>query len=157
VLLVVDNNTIADIQMNKIPYFKEFVPYMSWDGGSTWMCQYREIYMPCELRDEIQGYRANVSTWRPLLTTAPIAYCLSETLPDIFKVQSSLQILIIVTVLNALKAALMFYIALAVKGNPILTVGDAIASFLKEPDVWTAGMCLALKESFKKQAKSTGT
>jgi hypothetical protein len=48
VLLVVDNNTIADIQMNKTPDFDDYVPDMSWDGGLTWMCQYSEIYMPCE-------------------------------------------------------------------------------------------------------------
>jgi hypothetical protein len=153
VLLVADNNTVADVQMHQTSYL-EYVPYMSVDGGSTWMCQYRETYMPCEWRDEIKGYRANVSTWRPLHSSAPIAYCLSETLPDVCKVQSSLQILIIVVVLNALKATLMFYIGFATRESPLLTVGDAVASFLKEPDSWTAGMCLASKETYEKQAKS---
>jgi hypothetical protein len=156
VLLVADNNTIADVQMNEVSYL-EYVPEFSWDGGSDWMCQYREVYMPCELRVEIQRYRANVSTWRPLHSTAPITYCLSERLPDVCKVQCSLQILIIVVVINVFKAALMFYIAFATREDPLLTVGDAVASFLKEPDTWTAGMCLASKEDFKKQARGTGT
>jgi hypothetical protein len=156
VLLVVDNNTVADVQMNQVSYI-EYVPYMSWDCGSDWMCEYREAYMPCELRAKIQGYRASVSTWRPLHSTAPIAYCLSERLPDVCKVQSSLQILIIVVILNAFKAFLMFYIAFAVRESPILTIGDAVASFLREPDPATTDMCLASKEHFSNQGRGTGS
>jgi hypothetical protein len=36
----------------------------------------------------------------------------------------------------------MFFVAFYVPDEPLITVGDAVASFLEKPDATTKGMCL---------------
>jgi hypothetical protein len=43
----------------------------------------------------------------------------------------------------AVKAALMFYVAFAVWDEPLMTIGDAVASFLDREDATTKDMCLS--------------
>lgn len=75
--------------------------------------------------------------------TGPIEYCLSERAEQDCKVQWNLSIAALVTILNLLKAALIFYTAFFTKEQPLMTMGDAVASFLEEEDPFTVGMCLA--------------
>jgi hypothetical protein len=74
--------------------------------------------------------------------TYPIDYCLSEKSDPSCKVQFILAIAIVVTILNFFKVILIFYTALGTKENPLLTMGDAVASFLEQKDETTKGMCL---------------
>ncbi|KAI8930983.1 hypothetical protein NX059_011995 [Plenodomus lindquistii] len=46
-------------------------------------------------------------------------------------------------VLNFVKATLMFYIAFQIWEDPLVTMGDAVATFLKQEDIFTKDMCLA--------------
>lgn len=149
-----ENTTIAALQDLEWDY-----EYMSSDGGCNWMCYINPTqlaYIPCDLTEELAGYKANPSSWRPGNSESPIAYCLSEQLPDVCKVQSSLEILIIVVILNAAKAVVMLYIALAIRTNPISTIGDAVASFLIISDPSTKRMCLVSKEDIQREASTTG-
>ncbi|KAL1610130.1 hypothetical protein SLS60_001795 [Paraconiothyrium brasiliense] len=68
------------------------------------------------------------------ITTYPVDYCLSEKSEPRCKVQFMLSIAILVTVLNIFKAVLIFYTALGTKENPLMTMGDAVASFLERRD-----------------------
>lgn len=72
----------------------------------------------------------------------PVSFCLSERAPPHCKVQLNSTILVIVTVVNFLKAILMFYIVFRQFDEPLLTMGDAVASFLDDPDPSTRDMCL---------------
>ncbi|KAF2439612.1 hypothetical protein P171DRAFT_525453 [Karstenula rhodostoma CBS 690.94] len=72
----------------------------------------------------------------------PVDYCLSEKSEPRCKVQFALPIAILVTILNFFKAVLIFYTALGTKENPLMTMGDAVASFLERTDETTKGMCL---------------
>ena len=74
--------------------------------------------------------------------TYPVSYCLSEKAPAHCKVHFSRDISILVTMINLAKAALMFYAAFYVTGEPLMTVGDAIASFIEQPDAVTRNLCL---------------
>jgi hypothetical protein len=38
------------------------------------------------------------------------------------------------------KALLMFFIAFRIRDNPVITIGDALASFLSKPDTSTRNM-----------------
>ncbi|KAJ4993561.1 hypothetical protein SVAN01_01109 [Stagonosporopsis vannaccii] len=67
----------------------------------------------------------------------PVDYCLSERAEPRCRLHFSPLIGIIVTILNFFKALLMFYIVYFLKGNPLMTMGDAVASFLDERDVTT--------------------
>ncbi|KAL6705062.1 hypothetical protein ACN47E_007321 [Coniothyrium glycines] len=79
----------------------------------------------------------------------PVEYCLSEKVEQHCKLQFQPTIAIVITVLNLVKAGLMFYIAFAVLENPLLTMGDAVASFLSKHDPTTKGMSLSALEDFK--------
>lgn len=55
-----------------------------------------------------------------------------------------------VTIFNLLKGVLMLLVAISRGEKPILTIGDAVSSFLQRPDPHTAGMCLKSNVDFKK-------
>ena len=77
-------------------------------------------------------------------------YCLSQTVEEHCQVQFSGAIMIVVTVCNLCKMIIMVYIAVEKPSEPLVTVGDALASFLDQPDPTTIGMCLAAKSHFEK-------
>ncbi|KAI5369857.1 hypothetical protein Slin15195_G007350 [Septoria linicola] len=72
-----------------------------------------------------------------------IDYCLSQDMPPRCELQFSVSILAAVIACNVFKTVAMFLTLYAQKGMPIVTVGDAVAAFLEEPDPCTAGRCLA--------------
>lgn len=54
------------------------------------------------------------------------------------------------------KAALMFYTAFRVKDDPLITMGDAVASFLETRDSMSKNMCLSSIKDIKQQGYKTG-
>ncbi|KAE9582748.1 hypothetical protein CGMCC3_g1083 [Colletotrichum fructicola] len=86
---------------------------------------------------------------------APILYCLAEPFPGNCKIQVSTTLLTIVILFNAVKVACLLTTAFSRKFEPLGTVGDAISSFLEQPDDRTANLgpvCKSLvqKHSWKK-------
>ncbi|KAF1848866.1 uncharacterized protein K460DRAFT_364812 [Cucurbitaria berberidis CBS 394.84] len=81
----------------------------------------------------------------------PVEYCLSEKAEPHCKLHFEPNIAILITVLNLVKAALMFYIAFFISDEPIITMGDAIASFLEKSDSTTKNMCLVSLKDFKEK------
>lgn len=78
----------------------------------------------------------------------PIDYCLVQEVDEECMLQFSLPIMLIVIVCNLTKTACMICVVLEKKSQPLVTVGDAIASFLNEPDPATKNICLAGKDFF---------
>ena len=83
-----------------------------------------------------------------------IEYCLSQTVEEHCKLQFSGAIMVVVIVCNLCKMIIMVYIAWKRPLEPLVTVGDAIASFLDEPDPTTLGICLSGKDQFEKTSSS---
>ena len=77
-----------------------------------------------------------------------VQYCLSEPVEEQCRVQISLVILGAVVACNAIKALWMLLTIRYQKSQPLVTIGDAIESFLQDPDRSTYGMCLASKHNF---------
>ncbi|KAJ5210104.1 hypothetical protein N7491_009916 [Penicillium cf. griseofulvum] len=73
-----------------------------------------------------------------------IDYCLAEKQEEHCKLQYSLPITMTVIMFNVFKAGILFYMWFKIPDTdtPILTIGDAIASFLRRPDRYTQGGCL---------------
>ncbi|KAF2790980.1 hypothetical protein K505DRAFT_310397 [Melanomma pulvis-pyrius CBS 109.77] len=82
--------------------------------------------------------------------TYGVQYCLSEKTEPRCKLQFILPIMVLVTILNLLKAILIFYVPLGMKEEPLMTMGDAVASFLEREDPTTKGMCLLSVDDAKK-------
>ncbi|MCJ1470576.1 hypothetical protein MMC07_009222 [Pseudocyphellaria aurata] len=78
-----------------------------------------------------------------------VKYCLSQQTQEHCKLQFSLQIMIVVIVINTLKMVLMLYAVFGLKETPLMTIGDAVASFLNEEDLTTKGRCLVSKFDIK--------
>jgi hypothetical protein len=78
-----------------------------------------------------------------------IEYCLSERVDAKCSLNFSLPIIVVVMICNVGKALIMLFIAFRIKDRPLITIGDAIDSFLNMNDPATEGMCLISKGFFK--------
>lgn len=79
----------------------------------------------------------------------PIEYCLSQPVKEHCRVQFSVGIMAVVNACNVVKMLIMGYIAWKRPVN-LVTLGDAVASFLNKADTTTEGNCLAGKTRFLK-------
>ncbi|KUJ10921.1 uncharacterized protein LY89DRAFT_655765 [Mollisia scopiformis] len=76
----------------------------------------------------------------------PISYCLADEQPMRCSVQFSTTILIVVVVSNLLKVTCMLATIFRIQHRPLITIGDAIASFVASKDDTTSGRCLLSKK-----------
>ena len=83
----------------------------------------------------------------------PIDHCLSRKKAETCQLQFSLLIMIIVMICNLTKAVCMLLTIHHGFATPLLTLGDAVASFLKRPDIYTRNNCLSDKYSFQQRSK----
>ncbi|KAA8652739.1 uncharacterized protein ATNIH1004_001644 [Aspergillus tanneri] len=77
---------------------------------------------------------------------ARIRSCLSKKMEDNCQLWFSLPIAMAVLLCSATKVACMFLTAQQDRPEMLLTVGDAMASFLKSPDPYTTGRCMMSKD-----------
>ncbi|KAH7411965.1 hypothetical protein DE146DRAFT_751110 [Phaeosphaeria sp. MPI-PUGE-AT-0046c] len=123
----------------------------------NWICSTLNLEGVCS--NNVDGVRNNVQSWRVGnkctggvadaqmghacdYKTAPVEYCLSQKAQPHCRLQFDSSIAIVVTILNFVKAVLMFYIAYCIPEEPLITMGDAVASFLQISDRYSQGLCL---------------
>jgi hypothetical protein len=112
---------------------------------NTWFCQEGTM-----VRCNIEEAANTAQDWK--VDGYPIDYCLSEEMDEECELQFSLPIMIIVFTCNLVKTSCMMLVVFGYgQMQPLMTVGDAIASFLNEPDPATKSMCLADKSFFLKE------
>lgn len=103
------------------------------------------------------GIIANFQHWPPMYTPPALAndthayvqYCLSKSEEAHCKLQFSLAIMVVVMICNLIKTICMSLIAWKQDPEPLVTLGDAIASFLDRPDLITEGHCIVGKTRFE--------
>ena len=81
----------------------------------------------------------------------PVQYCLSQRIKEHCKIQFSLVIMIITISCNLIKMGCMLLTLWFHRFKPLVTIGDAIVSFLQRADPATKNMCLADTEHFKQR------
>lgn len=81
--------------------------------------------------------------------TFKVQFCLSKREKERCKLQFSLAIMIVVIVCNLIKTVCLSTIAWKQDPEPLVTLGDAIVSFLDRPDVTTEGNCITVKTRFE--------
>ena len=79
----------------------------------------------------------------------PIDHCLSWREAETCQFQFSLPIMIIVMICNLTKTICMLLTIRHRFATPLLTLGDAVASFLKSPDIYTRNNCLSDMYNFQ--------
>jgi hypothetical protein len=87
---------------------------------------------------------SNGSSW--VFQEWDVQYCLSEQVEEHCKLQFSTTIMILVICCNFVKLICMIWIVRKRDSEPLVTLGDTIASFLDEPDQMTLNACLAGKD-----------
>ena len=100
--------------------------------------------------------RVNPGSWiidiypgQPPNNPTAVQYCLSQPVEEHCKLQFSLAIIIVVIICNLTKTICMGIIVWKQDSKPLVTLGDAIASFLDRPDVTTEGNCIVRKSRFE--------
>lgn len=76
----------------------------------------------------------------------PVDFCLSEVIPETCGYSGNVPIVSVVIICNAVKIGAMLFVALRLRDEPLITIGDAIESFLDHADEWTKGACLHSKK-----------
>ncbi|KIK68784.1 hypothetical protein GYMLUDRAFT_256438 [Collybiopsis luxurians FD-317 M1] len=77
-----------------------------------------------------------------------VNYCLSQPATSRCQLEFNLPLLAIVIIFNIIKIICIAIATWTIKDNPLVTIGDAIASFLDNPDPNTRGVCLAPRSHF---------
>lgn len=95
------------------------------------------------------GRNASFDGYPPTSGNLSIDYCLSKRANENCKLQFSLTIMIVVIICNMVKTVCMAIISWKQDPEPLVTLGDAIASFLDRPDVTTDGHCIAGRTWFE--------
>ncbi|KAK0515276.1 hypothetical protein JMJ35_002655 [Cladonia borealis] len=137
-----DSSTVLN---SGYPLWQEIPSNMS--GGFGWVCDKPH---PCDektLVAEAANWTIAISDWKSV-RTIPIQYCLSQPVEGYCTLQFSLLIITIVIVCNLTKWACMMMLLLRQQAKPLVTLGDAVDSFLETPDPTTENMCLADKRKF---------
>lgn len=93
------------------------------------------------LRQRPEGLQAPFGNW--------VDSCLSEKVEEKCGVVFNLDLAIFVLVLNFINTILLAYVFFSSKHRPLLTLGDAVASFLERPDENTVDMCLRSYSAFQ--------
>lgn len=132
-----DNGAVAD-------YEGQVAPITSLDDSSpdpfSWICHQYGTYMGVSCGSSITQVQAKIADWKPF--RKPVEYCMSETIDQHCRLEYSAPLMLVVVLIGLLKTGTMLYIAFKVSDEPLLTIGDAVSSFLTSPDPRTKGVCL---------------
>jgi hypothetical protein len=121
------------------------------DAGSTgeqymWMCDQRKALGNDSCLYQIDNIKGNTKNWTISDGNRTIDHCLAQETEEQCKLQVSLLMSIICIGTITFKVLVMFAVAILVNESPIMTTGDAIETFMKDPDPYTQGMCMASKK-----------
>ena len=112
-----------------------------------WMCS--ELVEGCglaELLIDSSHWTINLSgSFATPMPNLLVDHCLAESTVETCKLQYSSWILYVVIASNAIKLFSVIMTLKIIKGHHLITLGDAVASFLIDPDSDSKGGCLATK------------
>ena len=122
------------------------------DGGATSICLTMDSM--CTMSSVIDNVTSK-APWNlavkdsnePLGSYHPVTGCYAEEVPQHCKVTFNLPLLVMVIICNALKAGAFIMILLLPSFKPLITVGDAICSLLKDPDPETGDIGIGRSET----------
>ncbi|KAE8405751.1 hypothetical protein BDV37DRAFT_292944 [Aspergillus pseudonomiae] len=154
-LIVVTNDTDQAVQYHSVQHQATFMPVENLGAKASdpyqWICSSQRQAKDRTCGQLLSDVKDQVSKNNWYVYGYQVGYCLAERPPQRCKLEYSLPLAIIVVVFNLVKAIIIGYTAANVTTKPILTTGDAVASFIQRPDDFTRGHCLLTSESVKKR------
>jgi hypothetical protein len=109
----------------------------------SWLCTALDLPANDQCIFHFEHLRRESTAWA--INSAKVKYCLSEKVEEKCKLQFQLMLILVVFGVCLFKTIIMFVVAFWVYESPLMTTGDAIASFMTRPDPYTEHMCLASK------------
>lgn len=120
-----------------------------------WICSTLPYDTQCDAA--IGQIKASATDWTVGSgPTYPVKYCLSKKIDSQCKVRWNFSIAGFVTAVNLLKTLVIFYTAFGITESPLMTVGDAVSSFLEREDKSTTNMCLTSIEDIRTTRRGLG-
>lgn len=140
---------IANTSMYQTPDPLLLVSYVYGTSGFSWMCDSTTLATGshCNVPPKIE----DAKEWQILGTTATdscelygdlelaVEYCLAQPAPEICSVGIAVNILVVVLVCNVVKVLCLLCTWRMMSLDPLVTIGDAVASFLDQRDGTTEG------------------
>lgn len=93
----------------------------------------------------IDDIKSDPENWQPLGYKAKS--CHSERVEPRCSLYASLPIFYAISGCNLVKLLIMLFVAFGLREAPLITIGDAVASFLDSPDSTTQNLCLLSKKA----------
>jgi hypothetical protein len=118
-------------------------------GSYDWICGDLLSYKDNNCRLSVPSLRANISNWSPTKTGQTIKYCLSEIVDQRCQLQYSIHLIMVIICANIVKLFIFGSIAWQFQYPSLITVGDAIVSFLNRPSPLTERACLLGRRAFQ--------
>lgn len=103
-----------------------------------------QAFWCCE--EEIPRLKANAENWMAFGNR--VKYCLSEPAPDRCRLYFNSTIAILVNAVNIMKLVVFLLVFSAIREQPLLTIGDAVKSFIEDSDETTRGLGLVGRADF---------
>lgn len=145
-IVVVTNSSTSDTLLGILDWTYG-QPQNSWVCGTTLGDNMTLLTLPISDFDcSISVALAN-DTW--YMGDQLVEYCLSEPVPDICRLQFAVPIMVVVLSCNFVKLLCMAFTVWRCKEFNMVTLGDAVGSFLERPDRHTPGMCTATKKEIE--------
>lgn len=149
---VTSNTSSSIVTANPVYQMTGNSSHLAGRGAYPWMCP-NGFESNCtsqsgllRMREwpHIGNWTVNIpSAYGPgIATNYSVDSCLAEPVTQHCRLQYSTELTAIIIALNILKSAVLLYIWLGISNAPLLTIGDAVASFLTRPDVYSQGMCM---------------
>ena len=117
---------------------------------NSWMCGdlHQSDWSSCNTSEPTANLASGLPWWVKLKTgeEVEVVKCRSEITKEKCKVRFSLAIMMVVIWCNLVKACCMVMAVVRSREPTLVTLGDAIDSFLRTPDPTTIGMCFANRQ-----------
>ncbi|KAI8682052.1 hypothetical protein NCS55_00459500 [Fusarium keratoplasticum] len=112
-----------------------------------WMCYgFRPAYESESLcYESIHNLTQQPEQWAPWFL--PARHCHSEVVEGNCALNANQPIMVVIIICTSIKLIIMAMMVFLINGWPIITLGDAIQSFLDDPDPTTEGFCLLSKNA----------
>ena len=132
------NNSVFDNQSHTYP---DALAY-EWICGHDGQRGFDGAYARCDLKQQ----KMNASNWT--LLGYEVLHCMALKAPAVCEFQFSLPLLSVVLACNVIKLICIGIVAWRSDWLPLITIGDAISSFLERPDLHTQNNCLVPNSVF---------
>ena len=133
------SNVLVVTNVSQQNNFVAAAPYQFQAAQNThWLCDMEEAYQgqpSCDMSALAVSWQIiNISN-QPY--SVQVLYCLATPFPPHCTIKASSTLLLVVMACNVLKLGCMTYVLCQSSFDPLATIGDAISSFLRSPDMTT--------------------